>query len=122
MDWDVGEGIATVVAFQSGDASVYLSSGGGVIGGSGHDNVKTAAIRFVNEAQKYLGNTKPTDTTPLPGKDMVNFYFLTNKGKYVGQEAMANFENSTSKWLELFNEANNLMSEVRMTTDSKEFH
>src|ERR1044072_5497440 len=34
MDWDVGEGIATVVAFQSGDASVYLSSGGGVIGGS----------------------------------------------------------------------------------------
>ena len=122
MDWDVGEGIATVVAFQSGDASIYLSSGGGVIGGSGHDNVKTAAIHFVNEAQKYLRNTKPTDTTPLPGKDMVNFYFLTNKGKYVGQEAMANFENSTSKWLELFNEANNLMSEVRMTTDSKEFH
>lgn len=122
MDWDLGEGIATVVAFQSGDASVYLSSGGGVIGGSGHDNVKTAAIRFVNEAQNYLGNTKPTVTTPLPGKDMVNFYFLTNKGKYVGQEAMANFENSTSKWLELFNEANNLMSEIRMTTDSKEFH
>jgi hypothetical protein len=122
MDWDVGEGIATVVAFQSGDASVYLSSGGGVIGGSGHDNVKTAAIRFVIEAHKYLGNTNPTDTTPLPGKDMVNFYFLTNKGKYFGHEAMANFENSTSKWLELFNEANNLMSEVRMTTDRKEFH
>lgn len=122
MDWDVGEGIATVVAFQSGDASVYLSSGGGVIGGSGHDNVKTAAIRFVNEAQKYLGNTKPTDTTPLPEKDMVNFYFLTNKGKYVGQEDMANFENSSSKWLDLFDIANNLMSEVRMTTDSKEFH
>ena len=122
MDWDVGEGIATVVAFQSGDASVYLSSGGGVIGGFRHDNVKTAAIRFVNEAQKYLGNTKPTDTTPLPGKDMVNFYFLTNTGKYVGQEAVANFENSTSKWLEFFNEANNLMSEVRMTTDIKEFH
>lgn len=122
MDWDLDEGIATIVAFQSGDASVYLSSGGGVIGGFGHDNVKTAAIRFVNEAQKYLGNTTPTDTTPLPGKDMVNFYFLTNKGKYVAQETMSNFENSTSKWLELFNEANKLMSEVRMTTDSKEFH
>ena len=122
MDWDLGEGIATVVAFQSGDASVYLSSGGGVIGGSGHENVRTAAIRFVNEAQKYLANTKPTDTTPLPGRDMVNFYFLTNKGKFVGQEAMTNFENGTSIWLELFNEANNLMSEVRMTTDSKEFH
>jgi hypothetical protein len=53
---------------------------------------------------------------------MVNFYFLTNKGKFVGQETMSNFENSSSIWLELFNEANNLMSEVRMTTDSKEFH
>ena len=122
MDWDVGDGIVTVVAFQSGDASVYLSSGGGVIGGSGHENVKTAAKHLVNEAQKYLSITKRTDTTPLPGKDMVNFYFLTNKGKYVGQEAMSNFENSSSKWLELFNEANNLMTEVRITTDSKEFH
>ena len=83
MDWDLGEGIATVVAFKSGDASVYLSSGGGVIGGTGHENVKTAAIRLVKEAHKYLANTKPTDKTPLPGKDMVNFYFLTNKGKFV---------------------------------------
>ena len=119
MDWDVGEGIATVVAFQSGDASVYLSSGGGVIGGYGHENVKTAAKRFVNEAQKYLANTKPTDITPLPGKDMVNFYFLTNKGKFVGQEAMVNFDNASSKWIALFNEANNLMSEIRITSDGE---
>jgi hypothetical protein len=27
MDWDIGETIVTVVAFKTGDASMYLSSG-----------------------------------------------------------------------------------------------
>jgi hypothetical protein len=34
MDWFVGKGTATVVAIVDGTASVYLSSGGGFIGGS----------------------------------------------------------------------------------------
>jgi hypothetical protein len=33
MDWDLGNGIMTLVTYKTGDASMYLSSGGGVIGG-----------------------------------------------------------------------------------------
>jgi hypothetical protein len=119
MDWDVGEGIATLVAFLSGDASLYLSSGGGMIGGSGHDNIKQAAKAFINMAEKYLGQTTKTETTPLPDKDGVKFYFLTNNGKYVGKEQMKNFENNSSAWLNLFEEGNKLISEIRMTTEQK---
>ncbi|MBK8390629.1 MAG: hypothetical protein IPL23_15670 [Saprospiraceae bacterium] len=119
MDWDVGEGTATLVAFLSGDASLYLSSGGGVIGGSGHDNVNQAAANFISKAQKYLSNTVKTDTTPLPGKDGVKFYFLTNKGKFVGQEEVKNFDNNSSQWLGLFEEGNKLITEIRMVADMK---
>ena len=119
MDWDVGEGTATLVAFLSGDASLYLSSGGGVIGGSGHDNVKQAAAAFITEAGKYLSETIKTDSTPLPDKDGVKFYFLTNKGKFVGQEEMKNFENNSSQWLDLFEEGNKLITEIRLTADMK---
>lgn len=119
MDWDIGEGTATLVAFLSGDASLYLSSGGGVIGGSGHDNVNQAATAFVNKAEKYLNKTVKTENTTLPEKDGVKFYFLTNKGKFVGQEQIQNFENNSSQWLELFEEGNKLITEIRSTTENK---
>lgn len=119
MDWEVGEGTATLVAFLSGDASLYLSSGGGVIGGSGHDNIKKAAATFINKAEKYLRETVKTDLTPLPGKDGVKFCFLTNKGKFVGQEEVKNFDNNSSPWLDLFDEGNKLITEIRMVSDMK---
>jgi hypothetical protein len=119
MDWELGEGTATLVAFLSGDASLYLSSGGGVIGGSGHDNVKRAAAAFIKKAEKYLNKTVKTDSTPLPGKDAVKFYFLTNKGKFVGQEGIKNFENNSSEWLDLFEEGNKLITEIRIIADMK---
>jgi hypothetical protein len=37
MDWDLGEGVATFISLETGDASMYLSNGGGMIGGSGHE-------------------------------------------------------------------------------------
>src|SRR3970040_739511 len=38
MDWEMGGAVATTVSYQTGDASLYLSSGGGVIGGGQHQN------------------------------------------------------------------------------------
>jgi hypothetical protein len=119
MDWDLGKGTATLVAFLSGDASLYLSSGGGVIGGSGHNNVKQAAASFIKKADEYLSQTTKTDSTPLPGKDGVKFYFLTNNGKFVGQEEVKNFDNNSSQWLDLFEEGNKLITEIRMVADMK---
>lgn len=119
MDWDLGEGTATLVAFSSGDASLYLSSGGGVIGGRGHENVKKAATDFIDKAESYLHMTVKTDSTPLPDKDGVTFYFLTNKGKFVGREEIKNFDNNTSQWLDLFVEGNKLISEIKTISDLK---
>ena len=117
MEWDIGEGIATLVAFLSGDANLYLSSGGGIIGGSGLDNVKQAAAAFIKKAEEYLNKTNKTDSTPLPGKDGVRFYFLTNKGKFAGKEEVKNSDNNSSPWMDLFEEENKLITEIRMVSD-----
>ena len=119
MDWDIGNGIVTLVTYKTGDASMYLSSGGGVIGGGQHKNVNRAAKEFVRTAGKYFNNAIKIDSTPLPEKDGVRFYFLTAKGKYCAQEKMINFENESSKWLDFFNEANNVITELRKTVDRK---
>jgi len=117
MDWEMGGATATTVSYQTGDASLYLSSGGGVIGGGQHQNVNSAARQFVSLAQTFLDKTTKTETTPLPSTDEVKFYLLTNKGVFVGQEHMKNFEDNSSSWLKLFEEGNNVLTELRKTSE-----
>lgn len=119
MDWDLGEGIATLVSFETGEASMYYSSGGGIIGGGGHENVKKSVAGFISMAQSYLDKTIKTDTTLLPDKDCVKFYLLTPKGRFVAQESMTNIENESSKWLPFFEEGNKVISELRISTEKK---
>jgi hypothetical protein len=119
MDWEMNGAVATTISYMSGDASMYTSTGGGVIGGGQHQNVSSAAKQLVTLAQTYLDKATKTDSTPLPDKDSVKFYFLTNKAIYVGQEVMSNFENNSSKWLGLFEEANKVLTELRKTSGDK---
>ncbi|MBV5281930.1 MAG: hypothetical protein JZU53_05780 [Paludibacter sp.] len=113
MDWGMDGATATVVSYQTGDASLYLSSGGGVIGGGQHENVSSAAKHFVSLGQSFLDKATKTKKTTLPETDIIKFYLLTNKGIFVGQEQMKNFENRSSTWLSLFEEANLLLTELR---------
>jgi len=119
MDWGLEEGTATLVAFMTGDASLYLSSGGGVMGGVGHENVQKAVEIFLAKSETFISKTTKTETTPQQKKNEVKFYFLTNNGKFVGQESMSNIENSSSEWLPLFEEGNNLITEIRKSTKDK---
>lgn len=119
MDWEIGDGTMSLITYQTGDASMYLSSGGGVIGGGQHQSVNKVSKEFVSLSQKYLDKSLKTDLTPLPEKDGLKFYFLTNKGKFVALETIENIENKTSKWLELFESANNVITELRLTTENK---
>ncbi len=122
MDWDFGKGTATFVSFLSGDAKLYLSSGGGFFGGGEHEKVKQATIEFINNAGHHLGKTIKTETTPLPDKNGIKFYFLTNKGKFVATEQMSNIENNSSEWVELFEEGNKIITEIRNTPIRARFH
>lgn len=117
MDWEMDGATATTVSYQTGDASLYLSSGGGVIGGGQHQKVKSAAKQFVSLAQTFLDKTAKTETTPLPSTNEVKFYLLTNKGVFFGQEQMKNFKNNSSSWLKLFEEGNNVLTELRKKSE-----
>jgi hypothetical protein len=82
-----------------------------------HQNVNSAAKQFVILAQTFLNMTTKTETTPLPATDEVKFYLLTNKGVFVGQEQIKNFENNSSALLKLFEEGNNVLTELRKTSE-----
>ena len=113
MDWDVKNGKASIISFMTGDASIYFSSGGGIIGGGTHERVSLVSKELVTNAQLFLDKAKKTDLTPLPEKENVIFYFITNKGIFFGQDKLENMSNQSSIWLSLFLTGNELITELR---------
>lgn len=80
MDMGVARGTATLAAFSSGDASFYLSSGGGIIGGVGHASVREATRRWLHTAEVRLTSFAPATEVPLPAPGHVRLSVLTNRG------------------------------------------
>jgi LPXTG-motif cell wall-anchored protein len=114
MDIDMRGGIATLVSYSSGDASLYLSIGGGVIGGGQHESVNVAARAFTAKAQNYISKAAKIKETPAPEKGGVNIYLLTNSGKYLIKEQVSKFNDETSPLLPLFYAGNDVITQLRI--------
>ena len=81
MDMDVDGETATLAAFITGDASLYLSTGGGWIGGIEHPQVVEAARQFIRAADGIDFNGRTAAAAfPRPGAGQVHFYLLTSGG------------------------------------------
>lgn len=120
MDFGVDGGTATIVTYQTGDASMYTSNGGGIIGGGQHSTVNKASKLFVAKAQQYLDKSIKTDETPLPENGFVTFYLLTNKGIFTTAEKFkTDTDNSSSIWNDLFIEGNKVITELRLIEEKK---
>lgn len=119
MDWNMGDVIVTVVAFRTGDASVYLSSGQGFIGGHAHDTVVRAAQRFIAKGPSYLAKAVSSTSTAPADKNKIGFYILTKSGKYYIEDTSDKIENNQSPLSDLFSAANEVITEYRLITDNK---
>jgi hypothetical protein len=82
MDWVVSAGVATVVAFSDGSASVYFSSGGGLLGGQAHEPIRNAARDAVGVAAEFQPQMELTTVFPLPQPGIVVFYVLADSGVF----------------------------------------
>lgn len=77
MDLRVDDITVSVVSFADGTASVYLSSGGGFIGGHQHEAIRAVAKTFVDAASAALPVMRPSTAHPLPAQGYVTFYART---------------------------------------------
>ena len=73
METTYDEASVTVFALSDGNASIYLSTGGGFIGGAGHEAVRRAAIDLVRVAGTLVSLLSPTKTFPLPDRGRTIF-------------------------------------------------
>ena len=81
MELGFPEGTATIVALADGTTSLYTSSGGGVIGGEGHDNVRFANRQFLAALEAARGELAPDPEAALPRPGEVTLRALTWDGR-----------------------------------------
>jgi len=120
MDWGVTNGTATVVAISDGTASIYLSSGGGSIGGGqAMDSIRKAAQKMVSVAGEFQSQMLATSTYPLPQRGQVTFYVLTDTGVFtacVPQDELSSHRHPLSK---LGDAAQEIITQYRLIEKKK---
>ncbi len=74
MDWNVGGGVSTLVAFSDGTVSLYYSGDGGIIGAGTHEQIRAPGMRFHALLSQLAERLVPTTQYPLPPNAKVTFW------------------------------------------------
>ena len=83
MDWPTGDRTATTAAFADGTVSIYISNGGGFLGGGQkYASVRKAGENMLALAREFQPQMHATKDYPLPPQGQVNFYLVTNSGVF----------------------------------------
>ena len=102
MEWTMDDNLLTVVALKTGCASLYTSSGFGIIGGGdAYETVNQAAKTLVSDANNYLSRTTKNPEITNPEKGYNHYYFLTKQGRYYKSVAISMLNDDTSDFTQL---------------------
>ena len=116
MDIGFPQAVVTLAAFSSGEASLYFSNGGGIVGGSTHEPVRKAAIAFVHDAARFTGQMQPAADYPSASAGNVIFYVRTS-GKVLKAEAPeAELASGKHALAPLYLAAQNVITQLRLTS------
>ena len=115
MDLSLPSGTATIVSLYTGDTSMYTSTGGGILGGIGHESCRTASKQFIAVAQEHLGLMHKTETYPVPPAGIFRFYVLTTDGVYTADEKEAVITRLQGPLAPLFKAGDNVITQLRLT-------
>ena len=117
MESGYPEVIATFACFRDGTVSLYLSTGGGVIGGGQHESVRDACFEMLSITNKYaqdfIAACEPVSTFALPREGEVFFYLVTSDAVYQARCLEDALAEQREPFSALYNNCHAVMSEVR---------
>lgn len=113
MDWGMDNGTATILASIDGTASIYLSSGGGNIGGGVREPLHTLAKQAVELAGTLQPQMRQTTEYPLPVQGKVIFYVVMDAGVFTATASQADLAAHRDPMWRLGDAMQNIITEYR---------
>jgi hypothetical protein len=105
---------------RDGTASLYTSSGFGIIGGHRYSSVREAAARYVKLAEKFFVRSKAVSAFPYPRKGQVYYYLLTYDGVRLSVGDESGIRRGSDPTQPLFAAAQAVVAELRRTTERRQ--
>ncbi len=119
MEMMYDEASVTVFALSDGNASIYLSTGGGFIGGIGQEPVRRAAIAMVRIAGTLASQMNPTDTFPLPDRGHTIFYLHSDAGALTGTATERELAQRRHALSPLFFAGQDVITQYRLVSEKR---
>jgi hypothetical protein len=120
IDWPIDDDTATIVALRDGTASLYTTTTLGIIGGSGHEDVRSAARACVQLASEFPGACEPVTDYPYPPADVVYYYLLTYSGVKRCSASLSALETGSDSTYPLFAAAQNVLTQLRLVVEAQD--
>ncbi|MBN3520067.1 hypothetical protein JYB62_08630 [Algoriphagus lutimaris] len=98
IDWEIEESLASLVAYLSGDASIYLSEGRGIIGGGNFENVRNEVFSLLDMAPGLIEKATKLEEVPFPEKGTCRIMLFTKQGFYCMEEKTKELNSTNSIW------------------------
>ena len=118
MDTTYSNASVSLISLSDGSASLYFSTGGGVIGGQARPTVNAAAKAFVSQATTYLQNFTATSTFPLPPFGYTRFYARTPEGVFSTEAPEAELGAGKHPLSQLFFAAQEVITQLRLVSEA----
>ncbi len=117
MDLNTGARNVTIAAFADGAASIYISNGGGFIGGGqNYPSVHEAGQNLIAVARRFRPRMQKTQDYPLPQKGEVFFYLITDNGVYTVSAPETELNRRTHALTELYAAGQEIITQYRLNT------
>ena len=115
-----GHGPVTATLFALADCTtgLYLSNGGDVIGGQGHETVRIANASFINQANHSLEHLTPTGLFPIPQPAHTVFYVLTDSGILTGGALENDLGYGRHPLSPLFHAGHEVITQLRLSSEA----
>jgi hypothetical protein len=116
MEMGLPGATVTLFALADGTTSLYLSAGGGVIGGQGHESVREASTAFLATANKFRQHLHPASSVPVPEVGHTLFYLLTDAGSLTGGGPEDDLGHGRHVLSPLFHAGHGVMTQLRLVS------
>lgn len=114
MEVGIDSGSYLVFGLRDGSASLYISSGGGSIGGQGLPEVHAAAKNLVKVARPFAARLPLVEEFPLPAAGRVRFSIFTSAGVRAAEVGEAKLERGQSGLQPLYVAAHRILTAFRI--------
>jgi len=120
MEMGLPDGVVTLVSFGDGGASMYFSTGGGILGAGElpHPDARAASLNLVGAVPTFLSLMRETNETPLPQPEGTRFYAVMPTGLFSAEVKTDDLKNKKHQLWPLFYLGDKLITQIRLIDEA----